>query len=103
MNRSFWHRRVPLLWVAFPVLGAFAAAGVSSVLFLSRPNEFAVDPDSARPPGRAVLSPGSYPASPLTVGTASPEFEAAGWMNGEPPLPASPGHRLIVLDIWANW
>ncbi len=103
MNRFFWHRRVPL-WVVFVALGVLAAVVMpGALLFLSHDNEYSVTPDPPHRTGRAALPPGSYLTSPLAVGVASPEFQAVGWLNGEPPQPTGPDHRLVVLDIWASW
>lgn len=56
-------------------------------------------PPTVRPP----LPAGSYPQGPLDVGTALPEMEPEGWVNGSPASEIASGKRLIVLDIWAHW
>jgi hypothetical protein len=61
----------------------------------------AADPASPQTLDLAVSQ--SDPESPLPVGTMSPPFEAAGWVNGPPPQPGSHGAGLIVLDIWSHW
>lgn len=55
-----------------------------------------------RQPDAALGPMTPAPASrPLSVGAPFPKLEAEGWINGEPPAPASA--QLLVVDLWSQW
>jgi thiol-disulfide isomerase/thioredoxin len=62
-------------------------------------------PSEAPPPAGPVQGPAAFvPAAPaLRVGEKFPALVAEGWLNGDPPSPAAPGVRLLVVDVWAHW
>ncbi len=65
-----------------------------------------IDAKSEPSPSPAETPPATVPGpagKPLEPGSPLPKLTAKGWLNGSPPEFASPGVRLIVVDIWANW
>jgi hypothetical protein len=95
-------RNIPS-WAAFLVVGTALVGGFSCV---ARFDPDALGLPRSRPepaPVREVLPEHSYPEGPLAAGENVPSWEAAGWLNGLPPEPGTPGIRLIVLDVWAHW
>lgn len=48
------------------------------------------------------LQPGPT-SNPLGPGELFPALSAEGWLNGTPRPLDSPGVRLTVVDVWANW
>jgi hypothetical protein len=97
MTFAIWRRRVPP-FVVVAGLGLVTAAGlVAGYLLLTH------RPEPGKDHVRGPLPPGSYPVGPLPAGTVAPDLHAAGWINGSPPRPGTPGQRFILLDIWAHW
>jgi AhpC/TSA family len=47
--------------------------------------------------------PAATARQPLAPGDALPPIAAEGWLNGPPPGPSSPGVRLLVIDVRAEW
>ena len=98
MIRSLFRRRIPTAVSAAVVLPA-AVAGLYFVVFPPAPQRGPYGPM----PGRPILPPGSYPPGPLGPGSAVPDLDADGWLNGSPPKKSDPAVRLILLDIWSGW
>jgi thiol-disulfide isomerase/thioredoxin len=65
------------------------------------------DPPAGRPaevdPARRAQGAARPATPPLKPGDPLPPLEAAGWLNGPPPAPGSPGVRLLVVDVWGIW
>jgi hypothetical protein len=96
--RSLFRRRIPSL-VSYTVVLAATASGIYLVAFPHAPQRGPFGPM----PGRPILPPGSYPLEPLGPGSAVPDLEADGWLNGSPPKAGDPATRLVLLDIWSGW
>lgn len=97
---SLGRRNIPP-WVVFLCVGAALVGGCGCVLLcdLAAIGLSVSEPEPAREPPPQ----GNFPEGPLAVGENFPALEAAGWFNGPPPGPGTPGVRLIVLDVWAHW
>jgi hypothetical protein len=97
---SLGRRKVPP-WAAFLCAGAAVLGGLGCVAVFD-PVTLGL-PSAWLAPQREAPPEESYHEGPLPAGEKFPSWEAGGWLNGPPPEPGSPGIRLIVLDVWAQW
>jgi thiol-disulfide isomerase/thioredoxin len=100
-NRGLNLRAARLAIFVMPLLSvvpAILAAGCSD----AKEEKEAAAAAAAVPPSQPAMVPGPK-GEPLTPGDKLPLLKAAGWINGEPPAFGTPGVRLIVVDLWANW
>lgn len=58
-------------------------------------------PSSAPPGPPPGPPPGARP--PLQPGEVLPDWQVAGWVNGEPTARGQAGPRAFVVDVWAPW
>ena len=86
-------------------LAIFLLLGLAYLSFVAfaPPRKTATSESLVIPIGDERPALGSYPIGPLVAGDELPPLEAAGWLNGPPPVPGKPGPRLILVDLWAHW
>jgi hypothetical protein len=78
--------------------GAFLAAVASGLLASCSPSSRM--PPPLPPP--STDSPAPVPRAVLAAGEPLPALQAAGWLNGTPPVPGKGPHAMVV-DLWAPW
>lgn len=49
----------------------------------------------------SVIAPSH--ASEVKIGDPLPLFDAAGWVNGNPPIEAELIDKVVVVDVWHEW
>jgi hypothetical protein len=99
MVKSAWHGPVLLRVATLVRLAVFAAALCGAYFLVCR---LVPHPDTTTPDAAVRTGPSDPDARP-SASAVPPPIEAAGWVNGRPPLPGSAAPRLIVLDVWADW